>query len=308
MKISFSKTLLGIASLTALLFQSCKKDEVFGDIDENTKRPVVEFTDGRTGGNVNMEYSDQIVEFDLTELRFMTRSYITSNATVKLIDMPGAVYDYNDVNGTSLQAVSPANYALVPGNEITLTPDQRKLMLRVKLRPSQIASGSWAIGLAIASINGAEISGIKPAVVVRVAVKNKYDGIYHLRGHFTRTDNPAYNGPFETEVHMITTGPSSVVMYWPLADDYGQPFSNAGSLSYFINVAPEVFFNANDQVTSLTNYTGDPATGPFMTPFPGADSRYDESGADPTIYLKYYYNPDPTNRILADTLTYIGPR
>jgi len=306
MKLSLSKSLLGLAALTAVVFYSCKKDDVFGDINENTKRPVVEFTDGAAGRNVNMEYSDQIVEIDLAELRFMTRSYITSNATVKLVDMPGVVYDYNDANGTSLQALSPANYALVPGNEVTLTPDQRKLMLRVKLRPSQIAQGSWAIGLAISSINGAEISGIKPTIVVRVAVKNKYDGVYRLKGHFTYSPTPSYTGSFDEEVEMITTGPSSVAMYWPFADGFYQPFSDGGSPAGFTNVGPEVVLGSSDQVTAVNNYTGGAAL-PFNV-FPGSNSRYDESGSTPVIYVKYYFGASTSDRIFADTLIYIGPR
>jgi hypothetical protein len=140
-----------------------------------------------------------------------------------------------------------------------------------------------------------------------ISVKNKYDGVYHLKGFYTRTDNPPYNGPYETDVEMVTTGPNSVAMYWPDFGDYYQPFSNNGTLTAFSNVAPEAFFNTNDQVTSINNITGDPVNGPFMTVYPGANSRY-VNGTTPVIYLKYYYNTNPANRIFADTLIYTGPR
>lgn len=285
---------------------SCKRDDVFGDVDINTERSIVEFSDPHGFKSIAIDYSTELMDLELTEVRFMIRSFVESNATVRVIVNPGVVYDYNDANGTNFAAVPESAFGL-ENNEFTLTPGERSQPLRIRLRPSDIANGQNAIGLSIAEVVGGEVSRIAGTLVVAVSVKNKYDGVYHLKGHFTRTDLPAYNGPFETEVHMITTGPNSVAMYWPEFGDYYQPFANNGALTAFSNVAPEVFFDANDMVTSLNNITGDPAAGPFMTVVPGSNSRYEESDP-PVIYLKYYYNTVPTNRIFADTLTYIGAR
>jgi hypothetical protein len=292
--------------LVVVALASCKRDEVFGDTDVNTDRKIVEFSDPHGFKSMAVDYSTDLIEFDVTDVRFMIRSFVENNATVRIIVNPNVVYDYNDANGTNYAAV-PATAFDLENTEFTLTPTERSLPVTIRLRPSDIANGQNAIGFSIAEVEGGEVSRIAGTLVVAIAVKNKYDGVYHLKGHFTRVDLPAYNGPFETEVEMITTGPNSVAMYWPEFGDYYQPFANNGALTAFSNVAPEIFFDANDQVSSLTNITGDPATGPFMTVVPGSNSRYENSDP-PVIYLKYYYNTVPTNRIFADTLTYIGPR
>lgn len=293
--------------LGSLVIISCHKKDTFNGMDTNTDRPMVEFPEGKDGLMLAMEFSNGFVELDLADLRFMTRSRVDKNATVKIAPKPELVYDYNDANGTSYEALNTGLYEIKPGLDIQLTPEHRTETLRIRLKPSDIFAGAYAIGLTITMADGAEINQIRKDIVIRLAVTNKYDGVYHLKGRFTRTDNPALNGPFETEVHMITTGANSVAMFWPEADGWAQPFTNNGNLTAFSNVAPEVYFNTTtNAITSLVNITGNPA--PLMTVFPGSNSRYDESGVKPVIYLKYYYNPDPTNRIFADTLTYVGPR
>ena len=279
---------------------------VFGDIDVNTERQIVEFSDPHGFKSIAVDFQSDYIDLDITDIRFMIRTYAETNATAKIILNPGVVYDYNDANGTNYNVVPSSVFGL-ENTEFMLTPTERSKTVRIRIRPSDIANGQNAIGLSIAEVEGGEVSRIAGSLVVAIAVKNKYDGQYHLKGHFTRTDLPAYNGPFETEVEMITTGPNSIAMFWPDAGTIISLFQIMVSLTAFSNVAPEVFFNSSDQVISLNNITGDPATGPFMTPFPGANSRF-EDGDPAVIYLKYYYGVTPANRVFADTLTFIGPR
>jgi hypothetical protein len=289
-----------------LVISSCRRDYVYGVITPNTERVIVEFADAKNVHSLAMDYTLNVVTVDVADLQFMVRSAVKSDVTAKIVSNSDIVDDYNAANGTNYTSV-PFNLFGYESTDITITPAERKKKIRIRIKPSDVATGEWAIGLAIATVSSGEVSQTASTVLITFSVKNKYDGKYHLKGHFTRIDLPAYNGPFETDVEMITTGPNSVAMYWPEFGDYYQPFSNAGTLTAFSNVAPEAFFNATDQVSSITNITGDPAAGPFMTPFPGANSRY-AGGAAPVIYLKYYYNTNPANRIFADTLTYTGPR
>ena len=289
-----------------VIVSSCRRDYIYGDITPNTERVIVEFADAKQAHNVAMNYATGLITVDVADLQFMIRSKVTSNATVKVLPSTAIVTNYNTANGTSYTPVPTGTYALT-ASDIELTPTNRKQKVSIRINPANVAMGEWAIGLTIASTTLGEVSQIARDVVILLSVKNKYDGVYHLKGFYTRTDNPPYNGPFETDVEMITTGPNSVAMYWPDFGDFYQPFSNNGSLTAFSNVAPEAFFSATDQVSSVNNYTGDPTAGPFMTPYPGANSRY-VGGATPVIYLKYYYNTNPANRIFADTLIYTGPR
>jgi Domain of unknown function (DUF1735) len=292
----------------AMIFNSCKQDKVFGDITPNTERPIIEFSEPSGFASVAVDYGTNFVDLDVATIRFMIRTYVTANATAKIIVTPGVVFDYNDNNGTTYSEVPASLFTLV-NNEFTLTATERSKTVRIHIKPSDIASGQNAIGLSIAEVSGGEVSRIAGTLVIAVSVKNKYDGLYHMKGFYKRTDavGAPYNGPFETDVAMITTGPNSVAMYSDEEGGFTQPFFNTGSLFGFTNVGPEIFLNASDQIISINNYTGDPSTGPFMTLFPGANNRY-VPGAAPTIYLKYYYNGDPNNRVFSDTLVYTGPR
>ena len=289
-----------------LVISSCRRDFVYGDITPNTDRVIVEFVDAKNVHSIALDYTNSAITFDVEDIRFMVRSVVKQDVTVSLASSPAIVAAYNAANGTAYNAV-PFSLFGFESTSITLSATERKQKVRLRIKPSDIAVGQWAIGLKIANVTSGEVSQTSAELLIVLSVKNKYDGVYHLKGFYTRTDNPPYNGPFETDVQMITTGPNSVAMYWDDAGDYAQPFSNSGTLVAFSNVAPEAFFNTSDQVTSINNITGDPATGPFMTPYPGANSRY-VGGATPVIYLKYYYNTSPANRIFADTLIYTGPR
>jgi hypothetical protein len=305
MKITRANILLSL-STGLLLFSSCKQDKIFGDTVPNTERPIVEFSDPYGFKSIAMDYSSNEIVLDITDLRFMIRTDAQRNATAKIRIDPTVVSEYNGQNGTSYTPVPITKVALV-SDTFSLSPTERSKRVSVRIKPSDVATGENAIGIAIVESNGAEVSRIAGKLVISVSVKNKYDGVYHLKGFYTRTDNPAINGPFEADVEMITTGINSVAMYYSDAGGFAQPFVNAGSPAFFTNVAPEVFFNATDQASSINNYTGDPAAGPFMTLVAGANSRY-VGGTTPVIYLKYYYNTIPTNRIFADTLIYTGSR
>jgi hypothetical protein len=292
----------------AMIFNSCKQDRVFGDITPNTERPIIEFSEPSGFTSVAVDYGTNFIDLDVAQIRFMIRTYVTANATAKITLTPGVVYDYNDNNGTSYTAVPASLFTLV-NDQFTLTATERSKSIRIHIKPSDIATGQNAIGISIAEVSGGEVSRIAGTLVIAVSVKNKYDGLYHMKGFYKRTDavGAPYNGPFETDVAMITTGPNSVAMYSDEVGGYTQPFFNAGSVFGFVNVGPEIFFNATDQVVSINNYTGDPSAGPFMTLYPAVTNRY-VPGAAPVIYLKYYYNTDPNNRVFSDTLTYTGPR
>ncbi len=290
-----------------LVISSCRRDFIYGDITPNTDRVIVEFVDAKNAKSVAMNYATGVITVDVADIQFMLRSVVKGSATVKVIGDPTVVTAYNTANGTTYNAVPGGLFALKAG-DIQLTETDRKQKVSIMINPANVATGEWAIGLKISSTTLGEVSQIADKVVIILSVKNKYDGVYHMKGYYTRTDavGAPYNGPFDTEVFMITTGPTSVAMYSDEVGGFTQPFYDygGGQITGFGNVGPEVSFNATtDQASGIANYTGTPP----MTLYPGANSRF-VGGGTPVIYLKYYYNPDPTNRIFADTLIYTGPR
>ena len=170
-----------------VFFVSCKKDDFKGG---NTSRVIAEFKDGLTGGSASMEFSSNIVTVDLTELQLYHRSDANKGPIkVKVAVKAAAVADYNTANGTSYAALPTSAYSL-ESDEVTLTQTERSQWVRIKIRPTSVVGGNYAIGLTIAEVNGGLVSQDKFDVVVTLAVKNAYEGDYHSTGLLT-----VYNGP-----------------------------------------------------------------------------------------------------------------
>jgi hypothetical protein len=175
-----------------VFFLSCKKDKVFGDIQPNTDRPIVEFTDSRDGGTFTIDYNTNWIDADLTEVRLFSRSIAKGDVKVKFIVNPTVVADYNTENGTSYISVPATSYSL-ESDEVTLSQENRSADIKIRLKPSLVTGGSFAIGLSIAEVTNAEISALHHNVLVEVKVKNAYEGDYQATGNMI-----VYTGPTNT--------------------------------------------------------------------------------------------------------------
>ena len=122
---------------SVLLVISCKKQDVFGDVELNTNRVIAEFTEGKIGGSVAMDYTTNEVEIDLTEVRLFIRSIVESGreVNVKFLPDPTAVSDFNAENGTNYTPLPAAGYTIMT-NELTFTETDRSEFVRIKIRPS----------------------------------------------------------------------------------------------------------------------------------------------------------------------------
>ena len=160
----------------------------------------------------------------------------------------------------------------------------------------------YGIGLVIT----AATEGIVPvtnsrSIVCAFNIKNKYDGVYRLRGFHSRT-SPNYSAPYDEEVEMRTSGPNSVAMWWGYWGDYGHPI--AGGAGSYSGMTANFTFNSDDV---LTAWDWSPYPTSFATTVdPTSNSRYDANTK--TIYFRGWYNNNPVGRSFTDTLTYIGPR
>ncbi|MBL7737716.1 MAG: DUF1735 domain-containing protein [Chitinophagaceae bacterium] len=296
--------------LSAALFSSCKKNVVFNDITINTFRPIVEFSDVSGFKSVAMDYTNNQITVDITDVRFMIRSDISKESSVKVAISTNVVNDYNADNGTNYTPVGVPLFSL-ENDLFTLSPSERSQPVRIRIKPSDVAVGENAIGLTIFEVTNGEISQIAGKLVIALSVKNQYDGIYTLDGAFYHpTSSPGYD-PFTIEVEMHTTGPNSVKMYVPDFGGYYHPGLFGGVLNAFGSQEPE--YTVSPATNTVTVQNAFPGAVTFYTMAPGFNSRYD--AATKTIYAKFGYNYSPgptfnpaTNREWTDVLTYIGPR
>jgi hypothetical protein len=287
---------------SALFLTSCLKDKNIEDrlygMEGTSDVKLVEFPQSPENV-IGIDYSTRDTTFTLLAVRLNSAEPAKEDIKVTLVPNPTLIT-------AAGYTAPPASIYTLDNLTVTIPAGSREGYLKITTKASNLSAGHYAFGFSIGSVSDPSyvISANYKDMLIPVIVKNKYDGSYTLKGHFLRTDIAAYTGPFTTIVELHTSGASSVDMYWPEAHGYYQPFANNGALTAFGNVGPRITFNAADKVESLYNVAGGGA--PTMTLFPGYDSRYDP--ATKTIYLKYYYNTSPTNRIFTDTLVWRGPR
>ena len=297
--------------LTAIvLFSSCKKSVVFGDVAINTFRPIVEFSDPYGFKMIAMDYTTSEITLDITDIRFMIRSEISLDAVAKISLSSTVVDDYNAANGTNYTAVTVPAFAL-ENDQFTLTPGERSKRIRIRISPATVATGENAIGMVITDVTNGEPSQIAGKLVIALSVKNKYDGVYRLDGAFYHPSfSPGYDA-FTINVEMHTSGPNSVKIFMPEFDGFYHPGLFNGSFSAFSGQEPE--YTVDPVTKNVTVQNSFPGTATIYTMAAGFNSRFDP--ATKKIYAKFGYNygtgtvfVPASTREWTDELTYLGPR
>ncbi|MEI9911736.1 MAG: hypothetical protein WDO71_20040 [Bacteroidota bacterium] len=183
------------------------------------------------------------------------------------------------------------------------------------------ATTAYGIGLTIKSVDqGYIVAANLKDIVFAFNIKNQYDGKYSIKGKFYHPSYPYI--PFATTVEMHTSGPNSVKMYWPAADDYANPWSTGSALTWFDLQDPDFTINPATNAVTVQNVSAGAVT--FYVMGQGFDnlgynSRYELTPVPPnttpkTIYACYGYNAPGgvfaagTTRMWIDTLVYTGPR
>ncbi len=309
-KSNLSPFFLLFASL--LLVVSCKKRDVFGDVELNTDRVIAEFTEGKFGGSVAMDYSTNEVEVDLTEIRLFVRSIVEAGREVKVkfLPDPTAVSDFNAGNGTNYTPMPAAGYTIM-SNEMTFTQTERSEFVKIKLTPSLLLGQEYAIGLRISEVTGGEASELAGTVVIAVSVKNKYDGLYDVVGTCVDAQG-IYSGIYPREGVGLRTVDGSAVDY--LDPDYsvGSPFfdnayiienmSTGGAAWLF---SPRFVFNTTtDKVTSILDTDG---LVPFGTVSATGPNQFTVNGPDDKSF-EIKYTVLSGRFTITETWTYTGPR
>jgi len=295
----------------ALLAVSCiQKQESIGDAGQTILKM---FPDGYKMLAIDARSTPQ--SFLLFEIRrdVANSAQLNTTSTVILAADDAILPKYNLENETEFIPL-PANLGIVSpaisGGQITLNfaAGDQGIPIRIDIPNSGNFDFSkhYALAFRVESISGTGTlsAAAKDTIVCEILAKNKYDGLYTLKGVHNRDP---YTFPYETEMQMQTRGASSVAFYWPEAGSAGHPIGvGPGETSWYgAAIAPVIVFDpVTNLITSVFNAGG--ATPITMFTGAGANSnKYDP--ATKTIYVSWNYNNNPL-RAFFDTLTYIGPR
>ena len=319
MKKIFSLTVsLMLGTVVLMGLSNCLKDK---DFDEGKIQSVANQYDmfkvielGLTGTNntnflgLSLDATNADTTINFIPVNLASSEPAPEDINVTLVKNDALVSAYNTANGTNYSVPTASMYAILnPGNVVTIPKGSYTGYLRIKFKPSSFLGGDYAFGYSIGSVDkkGYTISSNLKNGIVGIAVKNKYDGVYNLRGYHNRDP---YTFPYNTEESLVTINGNTVAMYW---NDQGGPGHPIGigpnnQLSWYGSaIAPVIVFDPNTNlVTNVYNAGGSTP----ITMFTGAGagvSRYDP--ATKRIYVYWNYSNNPL-RAFFDTLTYVRPR
>ena len=198
----------------------------------------------------------------------------------------------------------------IPSFDVTINPGHREDSLVVLFNTTKIEQGHpYVLPITIVSAS-LPISNWNH-MLINVGAKNQYDGKYDVTGTFVHT-NAAFTANYPKVVGLVTQGLSTDAYfdYGVNGGTFGYGFLNGGAGSYFGNWAPVFTFDANGNVTKVSNYYTDPAPrsrNAELDTSPGTVNKYDL--ATKSMDVSYYFIQ--AGGIIAkihEVWTYKGPR
>jgi|CXWL01.1.fsa_nt_gi hypothetical protein len=301
----------------AVMFTSCLKDKgfdngLYGINDPDTQPPGVGFPRAAAAKytiGVDLSSVAQTVT-GVVYINLESGKPASSDVHITMVLNDALRTAYNTANGTNILAMPTALFS-VPLS-LTIPAGQRNAQVAISLPNTSTLdpNNTYGFGVTISTVDGGYViaSNLKN-LFIEVGLKNKYDGRWNLKGIHTRVP---YNFPFNNDMEMWTTGPSSVALYFPQGGDFGQIIGVAPGVINWYGPAVSPNFQFNPATNLCTGVTGmpanavtldmvtfDPVIGPIVNRF--------EPGPPKKMYLTFQYNGNPLRRFY-DTLTYLGPR
>jgi len=312
------KIFITTALFTAMsfMFTGCLKDKGFanneyGINDPDTQPPGVGFplaSKAKNDFGLNVSASPQTVT-GMVYVNLESGKPAPSDINITLTNTTTAkVAAYNTANGlTGTNAVLelPSSIYTVAGSLVIPAGGRNvETPINVSNTTALDPNRKYGFAITISSVDGGyTIASNLQTLFIVFSIKNKYDGKYRLQGYHNR-NSPDYTLPYDVSVYMITTGPNSVVMWYPTPgpNTYAHPINGNGG-SYYGSFSPNFSFNpATDLGTTVVEYYSGATPMEYVA---GSNSRYDA----PTkkMYMLWRYNANDLRRFY-DTLTYLGPR
>jgi hypothetical protein len=285
-----------LAGISSLMLTSCIKDDVTDTTDHgSTFIKVLEAPEKKLFFS---PFSD-VKTVSLFSLRKDANSNAKLNeaAAVKLTPASDLITAYNTAHGDSYEVLPDSLYTLDAGNpkvggiyQMNLAGGEFARDFVIKLNGAKWdISHKYALGFKITDPAGHPISDGKGEILALISVKNKWDGVYAINGTFSDATNAAFTGAYPLVWELQTTSPTQCVVADMVELGFpgflfytGTGYSYYGSFGLVVNFDP-----ATDQITSVTNYYGQPAGNTRSAELdPSGINAYD--AATKTINIKYY--------------------
>ncbi len=298
-----------IIKITLFLFivaglTSCLKDEaIIGPDAPGAIRNVVEFRNPNrpasgplVGQPVYVFSYDATPSVDLVLPINFAGADAAPNDIKVTIALDQAALDSANRQGSDNMDMMPQSMYTVSSWEVTIPKGERLADLIIKIKTDQFVKVSYGLGLRITNVVGtkAPISGNFGAIVTKINAKNKYDGVYSVKGASFNVGNAALTGLFgPVERGFATTSGSSV--QWTGTVPWAGGASNLpAGYEPLIKIDP-----VTNKITISSKTAGMKQTDNY-------NHRYDP--ASKTMYFQFTYGGGPTSRLFTDTATFVRKR
>jgi hypothetical protein len=293
-------------AVVAIGLSSCLKDKNIDDLKYGTvvnESKIIEIPLAAKG--FALVYQNVPESIDLVGVALAAAEVASEDIIVTLsLDKSAALISgYNTDKGTSLVALPTSLYTLPGGLTVTIPKGSKEGILKLNMNPINLdPSTTYGLGLRIESVSkaGYIVSGNFATTVVRVAAKNKYDGVYAVKaGNVQRYSSPgvptvdALNGSMagNTDVTLTTVGGNTVLitgLKW--GSGYNSGIAGIDNLQAEVDPATNLV-----TMKALGNAT--------LKNMPGKVNKYDP--ATKTFTLNFDWNQTSTAReITGLTLVY----
>lgn len=290
--------LKGVAfMLSVTVLTSCLKNKN-EQPDFSSTTPVVEIPVGSPMGDGSVNsLSTSLVQKDAASdyvfyINYAASTTKTTDIKVTLAVNPAMIDNYNAAHADAKVTIVPSTAFSLPST-ITIPAGQRRVQVPVKFVSNLLSPDiTYGLPVTITDASGEVISKNFASVVIKVAVRNKYDGVYSFKGYIFREGDPVLTGNFSgLSKDLVTNGANAL--------DFSQVWSNGGGVAGIDGLK----INVNPTTNKVTMTSASNAT---LQNDPAYDSRYDP--ATKTFYLSFKWGTSPATRSATDTLTYTGLR
>jgi hypothetical protein len=311
----FLLVLTGAFSLTA-----CLKDEGF----EEGKYGAVRNTAGKEYVTIPMaakkahiltlesKAGPQTLELFPLSYDYVDPAASEFTAKVRLNNTLVTAYDPNVV-------ILPTAAFTVPSPDVKFQAGQRisqKFAISINtslLDPSKV----YGLGLSLESVSkpGVQLSSNLNDVLFIFTVKNRFDGEYTMTGTLVDNANSALTAKSPTTVYLITEGANTARVFnaGTATSSFKElfPIMNGAAESAYGAFMPVFTIDANNNVTSVVNAHGQPASNTRSAEIdPSGINKYDPGTK--TLKVKWFmYQPSAIAGIRTSfdfTFTYVKPR
>lgn len=287
-----------VAALCVISLSSCLKNKN-EQPDFSATTPVVEIPVGSPVGDGSVNsLTTSLIQQDVPSDYFFYINYAASSTKATDIKVtlsidPAALTAYNAAHTSDPALTQVPSAAFTMPTTITIPANQRRVQVPVKFVSTALDPAiAYGLPVTITDASGEVISKKFGSVVVKVAVRNRYDGKYSFKGYVFREGDPILTGNFKGLTKDLPSNGANAV-------DFGQVWSNGSGVGGIDGLT----INVNPVTNKVTMKSTANAT---LINDPAYDSRYDP--ATKTFYISFKWGTSPSSRSATDTLTYQSAR